>query len=117
MNKISIIIPVYNVEKYLDECINSIVFQEYRNLEIVLVDDGSPDKSPQICDEWAQKDSRIKVIHKENGGVSSARNIGLQHASGDYITMLDSDDWITAEFSEVVEFVKGKSMIVSISYE
>lgn len=71
---ISIIVPVYKVEKYLDKCVESIVEQTYKNLEIILVDDGSPDNCPAMCDEWAQKDSRIKVIHKENGGLSSARN-------------------------------------------
>ena len=82
---ISIIIPVYKVEKYLDECVSSLIKQTYHDIEVILVDDGSPDKCPQICDEYAAKDSRIKVIHKENGGVSAARNFGLDHASGDYI--------------------------------
>lgn len=94
MKLISIIIPVYNVEKYLDRCINSIINQSYTDLEIILVDDGSPDKCPQICDEYALKDNRIKVIHKLNGGQSSARNAGLDIATGDYITFIDSDDWI-----------------------
>ena len=92
--KVSIIVPVYNVEKYLDKCIESIVNQTYRNIEIILVDDGSPDKCPEICNEWAKKDDRIKVIHKENGGLSSARNAALEIAQGDYITFVDSDDWI-----------------------
>ena len=90
--KVSIIVPVYNVEKYLDKCIESIVNQTYRNIEIILVDDGSPDKCPEICNEWAKKDDRIKVIHKENGGLSSARNAALEIAQGDYITFVDSDD-------------------------
>ena len=74
---ISIIIPIYKVAQYLDECVTSIIKQTYKDLEIILVDDGSPDECPQICDEWAKKDTRIKVVHKENGGLSSARNAGL----------------------------------------
>lgn len=92
---ISVIVPIYNVEKYLNKCIESIVNQTYKNLEIILVDDGSPDKCPQICDEWAKKDKRIKVIHKENGGLSDARNTGLDNAKGDFISFIDSDDWIS----------------------
>ena len=90
---ISVIVPVYKVEEFLDECIQSIVNQTYTNLEIILVDDGSPDKSPQVCDEWGHKDDRIQVIHKVNGGLSSARNAGLQVATGDYISFVDSDDF------------------------
>lgn len=82
---ISIIVPVYKVEKYLDKCVESIVEQTYKNLEIILVDDGSPDNCPAMCDRWAEKDSRIKVIHKENGGLSSARNAGLDACTGEYI--------------------------------
>ena len=89
---VSVIVPIYNVEKYLDKCVESIVNQTYKNLEIILVDDGSPDSCPQICDKWAEKDNRIKVIHKENGGVSSARNAGLDIAKGDFICFIDSDD-------------------------
>ena len=91
---ISVIIPIYNVEKYLDRCIASVVNQTYENLEIILVDDGSPDLCPQICDDWATKDFRVRVIHKANGGLSSARNTGLQNSVGEYIYFLDSDDWI-----------------------
>jgi len=91
---ISIIVPVYNVEKYLDYCVESIVNQTYKKLEIILVDDGSNDNSPEKCDLWAEKDSRIKVIHKNNGGVSSARNAGLDVACGEYIGFVDSDDYI-----------------------
>lgn len=94
MDKISVIIPVYKVEKYLRRCVESILCQTYENLEIILVDDGSPDSCPQICDEYASKDNRIKVIHKPNGGLSSARNVGIQIASGKYISFVDSDDWI-----------------------
>lgn len=101
-NFISVIVPVYNVEKYLDRCIRSIVNQTYKNLEIILIDDGSPDNSPQMCDEWAEKDSRIKVIHKQNGGVSSARNAGINAASGDYIGFVDGDDYIDPDMYEVM---------------
>ena len=94
---ISIIVPVYNVEKRLDRCIDSLVTQTHRNLEILLIDDGSKDRSGQICDEWAQRDHRIRVIHKPNGGVSSARNMGLEAATGDYIAFVDSDDHVKAE--------------------
>lgn len=91
---VSVIVPVYNVEKYLARCLDSIINQTYTNLEIILVDDGSKDSSGQICDEYAAKDQRIKVIHKQNGGLSSARNAGLDIASGSYIEFVDSDDWI-----------------------
>lgn len=94
MELISIIVPVYNVQKYLNKCIESLVNQTYQNLEIILVDDGSPDNCPAMCDEWAEKDSRIKVIHKENGGLSDARNTGMMVAQGDYIGFVDGDDYI-----------------------
>lgn len=97
---ISVIIPVYKVEKYLDECVASVLAQTYRNLEIILVDDGSPDRCPFLCDEWASKDNRIKVIHKENGGLSDARNAGIEIAQGEYIAFVDSDDWIVPEMYE-----------------
>lgn len=100
MDLISIIVPVYKVEPYLDRCVQSIVDQTYSNLEIILIDDGSPDKCPQMCDAWAQKDSRIRVIHKENGGLSDARNAGIQEASGEYIAFVDSDDWLENAFIE-----------------
>lgn len=91
---ISVIVPIYKVEKYLDRCVESIVNQTYENLEIILVDDGSPDSCPQMCDSWAEKDNRIKVVHKENGGLSDARNVGMAVAKGEYIAFVDSDDWI-----------------------
>lgn len=91
---ISVIVPIYNVEKYLTKCIESIINQTYKNLEIILVDDGSPDNCPTICDEYAKKDSRIKVIHKKNGGLSDARNAGLDIATGEYVMFIDSDDFI-----------------------
>ena len=91
---ISIIVPVYKVEQYLDYCVDSIVKQTYEKLEIILIDDGSPDNSPEICDRWSERDPRIKVIHKKNGGASEARNIGLDIAAGEYIGFVDSDDYI-----------------------
>lgn len=94
MIKVSIIIPVYNVETYLERSINSILAQTYANIEILLIDDGSTDRSPQICDEYAAKDNRIVVIHKKNGGQGDARNHGLDICKGDYISFVDSDDWI-----------------------
>ena len=97
---ISVIIPVYNVEKYLEKCINSVIGQTYKNIEIIIVDDGSTDKSGLICDFFAGKDTRIVVIHKVNGGLSSARNAGLDIAKGDYIGFVDSDDWIEPDMYE-----------------
>lgn len=97
MDLISVIVPIYKVEPYLDRCVRSIVAQTYENLEIILVDDGSPDNCPAMCDTWAEKDSRIKVIHKENGGLSDARNAGMAAATGEYIAFVDSDDWLEAQ--------------------
>lgn len=94
---VSIIIPVYQVEQYLAKCLTTVTQQTYSNLEIILVDDGSHDNSPKICDEWAKKDQRIKVIHKKNGGLSDARNVGLNNATGNYIAFVDSDDWIAVD--------------------
>ena len=115
---VSIIVPIYKVEKYLDECIKSISNQTYKDIEIVLVDDGSPDKCPHICDMWREKDSRIVVIHKKNGGVSDARNCGLENASGSYIMFVDPDDWIdpsmVAKMVEAIE--KYKTEIVSCRF-
>lgn len=91
---ISVIVPIYKVEAYLDRCLESIVNQTYENLEIILVDDGSPDNCPQMCDDWAKKDNRIKVIHNENSGVSYARNAGFELSKGEFIAFVDSDDWI-----------------------
>ncbi len=99
---ISIVVPVYNVEKYLDQCIESIVNQTYKNLEIILVDDGSKDSSGKKCNQWSEKDKRIKVIHKENGGLSDARNVGIDCAKGEYITFIDSDDFIACEYIETL---------------
>ncbi len=97
---ISVIVPVYNMEKYLERCVNSILRQTYGRLEIILVDDGSTDTSPGLCDAFAKKDSRVMVVHKENGGLSDARNAGLAVATGDYIGYVDSDDWIEQDMYE-----------------
>ena len=99
---ISVIIPVYNVEKFIDRCINSLINQTYKNLEIILVDDGSPDNCPGLCDDWAKKDNRIKVVHKQNGGLSDARNAGLERSTGDYIMFVDSDDFVDETICEVL---------------
>ena len=102
MDLISVIVPVYKVEKFLDRCIGSIVNQTYRNLEIILVDDGSPDNCGAMCDAWAEKDSRIKVIHKQNGGLSDARNAGMAIATGNYIGFVDSDDYIAPNMYQLL---------------
>lgn len=99
---ISVIVPIYKVELYLDRCVQSIVGQTYQNLEIILVDDGSPDTCPAICDSWAARDSRIKVFHKKNGGLSSARNAGLDICQGEYVAFVDSDDWVEADMYEAL---------------
>ena len=98
-NLISIVVPVYNVEKYLDRCIDSLIKQKYENIQIILVDDGSKDKSGLICDRWAEKDNRITVIHKVNGGLSDARNTGTKAAKGDYILFVDSDDYVDIDYA------------------
>lgn len=102
MPLISIIVPVYKVEKYLDQCISSIINQTYSNLEIILVDDGSPDNCPTICDVWAAKDSRIQVIHKENGGSAQARNVALNIANGAYVAFADSDDMMNTDMIRIL---------------
>ena len=111
---ISVIVPVYNVEAWLPRCGDSILSQTYENLEILLVDDGSTDDSGLICEEYAKKDTRIRVIHKENGGLSSARNSGLDAASGEYIGFVDSDDWIEPEmYAEMLSLMlKSDAQIV-----
>lgn len=102
MGKISVIIPVYNIERYLCDCLDSILGQTYRNLEIILIDDGSKDSTGQICDRYAKKDDRIVVIHKDNAGVSAARNNGVTVASGEYISFVDGDDWIAPDMYETL---------------
>lgn len=99
---ISIIVPIYNMEKYLRKCIDSILCQTYKNIELILVDDGSTDSSPQICDEYAELDDRVKVIHKHNTGQADSRNKGINIAKGEYIGFVDSDDWIDADMYEVL---------------
>lgn len=128
---ISVIVPVYNVEKYLSNCIESIINQSYKNLEIILIDDGSTDNCGKICDQYSRKDKRIRVIHKENGGLSDARNIGIDNAKGNYITFVDSDDDLDKDFVEYLFtllkkynanisicplFVKRKDTIVKPAY-
>ena len=97
---VSVIVPVYKAEKYLCRCIDSVLAQTYQDFELILVDDGSPDGCPKICDEYARKDDRIKVIHKENGGVSSARNAGIDASTGEYLMFVDADDYVSATYIE-----------------
>ena len=113
-NKVSVIVPIYKVEKYLDQCVESIINQTYSNLEIILVDDGSPDNCPKMCDEWAKRDSRIKVVHKENGGLSDARNAGMKVATGDCVSFIDSDDYVSVDFFQTLldVMIQEKSDIV-----
>ena len=99
---ISVIVPVYKAERYLDACVESILGQTHRNLEVILVDDGSPARSAALCDQWAEKDPRIRVIHRENGGAAAARNTGIDVARGDYIGFVDSDDWIRSDMYAIM---------------
>lgn len=109
--KISIIVPVYNAENYLHRCVDSLLAQTFLDFEILLIDDGSPDESGKICDEYAQKDERVLVFHKENGGVSSARQCGLDHAQGEYVIHVDPDDWVeTNMLEELYSKAKGESV-------
>lgn len=103
---VSIIVPVYKVEQYLDRCVKSLLSQKQENIEIILVDDGSPDSCPLMCDEFAKKDSRVVVVHKENGGLSDARNAGIKEATGDYVMFVDSDDYIDSDaVSRMIPFM------------
>jgi len=112
---ISIIVPIYKVEKYLNRCIKSILNQTYKNIEIILVDDGSPDNCGKICDRYANEDKRIKVIHKKNGGLSDARNAGLEICTGEYISFIDSDDWVEKNYIEVLyNLIKLKNSDIAI---
>ena len=113
--KISVVVPVYNAQDHLERCVKGLFAQTYQNLEIILVDDGSKDKSGAICDHLAQRDSRVKVIHKQNGGVSRARNTGMEAASGEYLQFVDSDDMLSPEFCSIMaKLIKesGKSMVI-----
>lgn len=101
-DKISIIVPVYNVEVYIEKCIDSLINQTYKNIEIILVDDGSTDKSYDICKKYSETDNRIKLIHKNNGGLSDARNVGIDNATGKYITFVDSDDWLSYDYCDIM---------------
>lgn len=113
---VSVVIPIYKVESYLQQCVDSVVNQSYKNLEIILVDDGSPDRCPEICDEYAKQDSRIKVIHKPNGGLSDARNAGIEVAEGEYLSFVDSDDVIYHEMIEVLmqPLIENKELKLSV---
>ena len=115
---ISIIIPAYNVEKYISLCLDSVIQQTYDNLNIIVVDDGSIDSTPRIIDEYAAKDKRIVAIHKKNGGLSDARNAGLERAIGNYLMFLDSDDWLEKKCCEIVlnEIRKEQADIVIFEY-
>lgn len=118
MDLISIVVPIYNVGKYLKRCIESVINQSYKNLQIILVDDGSTDGSGEICDTYAQNDSRIEVIHKKNGGLSEARNVGIDVAVGEYIAFIDSDDWIRSDYVEALKRAIdiGKTKISACAY-
>lgn len=112
---ISVIVPVYNTWRYLDKCIGSIANQTYKNLEIILVDDGSTDKSGEICDAWKEKDKRVKVIHKENGGAGDARNVGMKYATGSILSFIDSDDYLELDMYEILykNMLENKSQIAA----
>lgn len=118
MDKITVILPIYGVEDYLESCIKAVLDQTYRNLEVILVDDGSKDRCPEICDEWAQKDERILVIHKPNGGLSDARNAGIRVATGEYYLFVDSDDLIHPQMIELLyaHARKKNSLMVGCCY-
>ena len=109
---ISVIIPVYNVEKYIRQCVDSVLEQSYKDFELILVDDGSPDNCPRICDEYARKDSRVHVIHQMNSGVSAARNKGIEHAKGEWISFIDSDDWVDIDYLEKFELDKDDADLI-----
>lgn len=113
--KVSVIIPVYNVEKYIERCVDSVLNQTFQDYEVLLIDDGSTDNSGKICDKYSLKDSRIKVFHKENGGVSSARNLGIDSAKGEWICFIDGDDWVKENYLRV--FFKNKVSLETIIYQ
>lgn len=110
--KLSVIIPVYRTERTLERCVKSILEQSYHDLEVILVDDGSPDNCPQLCDEWARKDSRIRVVHKPNGGLSDARNAGIDAATGDCLTFVDADDYLAPDtYVQVMPKAAGSDIV------
>lgn len=116
--KLSVIIPVYLVETTLDRCVESVLCQEVDDMEVILVDDGSTDNCPQICDRWAQRDQRVRVIHKENGGLSDARNAGIEIATGDYLTFVDSDDWLEPDtYPQLLNKTDGFDMVEFSIYD
>ena len=119
MPTVSVIIPVYNTSLYLSRCLNSVLSQTHRDLEVILVDDGSTDASPALCDEYADKDARVRVIHQENGGLSAARNAGLELACGDYIGFVDSDDWIELDmYAYLIDLLEhSTSDVAEIMFE
>lgn len=119
MSRISVIVPIYNVEKYLNRCVDSILNQTFADFECILIDDGSPDNCGKICDEYAEKDKRIRVIHKENGGLSDARNAGIKVAQGEYLSFIDSDDWIHPQMLEILyNGITKNDVLVSVcAYE
>lgn len=114
--KVTIIVAVYNIDKYIDECINSICKQSYKNLEIILVDDGSTDRSAEICDKWCEKDKRIRVVHKKNGGVSTTRNVGIKEASGELVVFVDGDDWLEREAVSVLVSNYEDGVLIAAGY-
>lgn len=112
---LSIIVPVYKAEKHLDRCVESILSQTYGNIELVLVDDGSPDACPAMCDSWAKRDWRVRVIHKKNNGASSARNAGLDMASGEYIGFVDADDFVEPDMYETLMKTRSKTTPIALA--
>lgn len=110
---VSVIVPVYRAEEYLNRCVDSILAQTFTDFEVILVDDGSPDHCGEICDDYARRDPRVRVFHKENGGVSSARNVGLDHARGEWIAFVDADDWILPHYLEAILVEKDTDIIIT----